>query len=104
MFETEGGSRLPAITLPVLVTVPWWLGALCVVTLAAGQLRALMRERASRQYDENFVATVNHMNDPAQQVQALLEYRKAGVPQEEPPPSDPSTWRSPPPRGAEGGE
>lgn len=74
-------GALRAVALPALgADMPWWLSASCaavLLTTVAGHVRALLRERAERRYDTNFMAEARTVEDPVQRTRLLLEYRRA---------------------------
>lgn len=74
-------GALCAVALPAMgAGMPWWLSASCAAVLLAtmtGHVRALLRERAERRYDANFMAEAGTVDDPVQRARLLLEYRRA---------------------------
>lgn len=74
-------GALGAVALPALgAGTSWWLSASCaavLLTTVAGPVRALLRERAERRYDANFVAEARTVEDPVQRTRLLPEYRRA---------------------------
>ncbi|WP_330242382.1 hypothetical protein [Streptomyces sp. NBC_00525] len=78
-----------AAALPTALTgAPWWAIAACVVLGAlVGQLRGLLRDRASRKLDAFFMATISELADAQEKARVLIDYRRAGAPE----PAEPGT-------------
>lgn len=94
-----GLDGLAAAALPVLglAQIPWWVAAPYAALPVAGQVRALLRERADRSLDAQYTASVRAIDDPVQRARLLLEYRHPGSTHPQPPPGVPEQDAEPPP-------